>query len=74
MVNTLFSGNGIPKDRNHYICIAANCIDSVLKVYKKNCSQVYLEQCRYKIKRKKPIDFIDAEVDLSTDVSDDLDD
>ena len=35
MVNTLFSGSEIPKERNHYVCIAAICIDSVLKVDKK---------------------------------------
>ena len=29
MINTLFSGNEIPRERNHYICIAAICIDSV---------------------------------------------
>ena len=45
MINTLFSGNEIPKERNHYaFCIAAICIDSVLKVDKKNYSPVYLEQ------------------------------
>ena len=32
MVNKFFSGNEIPKERNHDICIAAVCIDSVLKV------------------------------------------
>ena len=74
MINTLFSGNETPKERNHYICIAAICIDSVLKVDKKNYPQVYLGQCKYKIKRRKPVDFIDAEVDLSSDDSDDLDD
>ena len=73
MINTLFSGNEIPKERNHYICIAAICIDSILKVDTKNYPQVYLEQCKYKIKRTKPVDFIDAEVDLSSDDSDDLD-
>ena len=71
MINTLFSGNEIPKERNHYICITAICIDSVLKVDKKNYPQVYLEQCKYKRKRKKPVDFIDAELDLSSDDSDD---
>ena len=35
MVNTLFPGNEIPKERNHYTCIAAICFDSVLKVDKK---------------------------------------
>ena len=68
MINTLFSGNKIPKERNHYICIAAICIDSVLRIDKKNYPQVYLEQCKCKIKRRNPVD---AEVDLSSDDSDD---
>ena len=71
MINTLFSGNEIPKETNHYIYIAAICIDSVLRVDKKNYPRVYLEQCKYIIKRRKPVDFIDAEVDLSSDDSDD---
>ena len=53
MINTLFSGNKIPKKRNHHICIAAICIDSVLKIEKKNYPQAYLEQCKYKIIIKK---------------------
>ena len=48
------------------MCIAAICIDSVLRIEKKNYPQVYLEQCKYKIKRKS-VDFIDAEVDLNSD-------
>ena len=74
MINTLFSGDEIPKEKNHYICIAAICIDSVLRVDKKNYPQVYLEQCKYKMKRRKPVDFIDDEVDPSSSDSDDLDD
>ena len=74
MINTLFSGNEIPNERNHYIYIAAICIDSLLKVDKKNYAQVYLEQRKYKIKRRKPVDFTDAEADLSSDDSDDSDD
>ena len=30
-VNTVFSDNAIPKEKNHYSCIAAICIDFVLK-------------------------------------------
>ena len=52
MINTLFSSNEIRKERNHYICIAAIFIDFVLKVEKKNYPQVYLEQCKYKIKKE----------------------
>ena len=74
MINTLFSGNEILKERNHYICIAAICIDCALKVDKKNYPQLYLEQCKYKIKRRKPVDFIDGEVDFSSDDSNDSDD
>ena len=60
MINKLFSGNEIPKERNHYICITAICFDSLLKVGKKNYPQVYLEQLKYKRKGKKTVDFIDA--------------
>ena len=52
MINTLFSGDEIPKERSHYICIAAIFTDSVLRVDKKNYPQVYLEQCKYKIKKE----------------------
>ena len=51
MVNALFSRNEIPKERNHYICIAAISVGSVLKIDKKNYPQVYLEQCKYETKR-----------------------
>ena len=73
IINTLFSGNKIRKERSDYICIAAICIDSVLRVDKKNYPQVYLEQYKCKIKRTKPVDFIDDEIDLSSSDSDDLD-
>ena len=43
MINTLFPGNEIPKKINHYICTAAICIDSVLRMEKKHYPQVYLE-------------------------------
>ena len=64
MINTLFSGNEIPRERNHYICITAIFIDSVLTLDKKNYPQLYLGQCKYKIKRRKPVDLIN-EVDHS---------
>ena len=72
-ISTLFSDNENPRERNHYIGIAAICIDSVLKVDNKNYPQVYLEQCKHKIKKRKLVDFIDVEVDLSSNDSDDLD-
>ena len=73
MINTFFLGRRIPRERNHYIYIPAICIHFVLNVDKKNYPQVYLEQCKYKIKRIKLIYFNNAKVDLSSDDSDDLD-
>ena len=35
VINTVFSDNEIPKERNHYTCIAAICIDSAIKIDKK---------------------------------------
>ena len=38
-----------------------------MKIDKKVYPQVYLEQCKYKLKKKKSIDFIDNEVELSSE-------
>ena len=65
-IKTSFSGNKVPKEKSHNICIAETCIDSVLKKELKSHPQVYLEQFKYEINRRKPVDFIDAEVDLSS--------
>ena len=54
-INTLFSGDEIPKERIHYVCISAICIDSVLRRDKKSYPQVYLEQCKYLEQLKKRV-------------------
>ena len=55
--------NNIPKERNHYICIPAIDIDSVLKIdYKRAYPQAYLEQCKYKLKKRKIVNYIDDEI------------
>ena len=51
VIDTLFTGNKIPKEKIEYVCIPV--IDSVLKVDRKNYPQVYLEQCKYKIKKRE---------------------
>ena len=35
----------------HYTCIACITVDSVMRMEKKNYSQIYLEQCKYRIKK-----------------------
>ena len=59
---TTFSNNIVPSEKNHYICIPAIDIDSVLKIDEKVYPQAYLEQCKYKIKKRKHVSFIDSEI------------
>ena len=67
-----FTDNIIPIEKGHYICIPAIDIDSVLKIEKRAYPQAYLEQRKYKLKKKKPINFIDFEIiNESDDSSDD---
>ena len=70
---TTFTNNIIPIERNNYICIAAIDIDSVLKTENKRAyPQAYLEQCKYKLKKRKIINFIDDElIDDEYEVIDD---
>ena len=42
--------------------IATVDVDSVLKVDKKVYPQAYLEQCKYKLNKRKPVDFIDIDI------------
>ena len=53
------NNNAIPIERNHYICIPAIDIDSVLKIDKRAYPQAYLEQCKYKLKKRKIVNYID---------------
>ena len=60
---TTFNNNNIvPTEKNNYICIPAIDIDSVLKIDKKVYPQAYLEECKYKLKKRKLVSFIDSEI------------
>ena len=41
------------KENKHYTCIACMTFDSVMRMDKKNYPQVYLEECKCKIKKIK---------------------
>ena len=59
---TTFTDNAIPIERNLYTCIPAIDIDSVLNIdNKRTYPQAYLEQCKYKLKKRRVVDFIDEE-------------
>ena len=46
----------------HYFCTACIAIDSVMRIEKKNHSQVYLEQCKYRIKKIQMSRFINTKL------------
>ena len=60
---TAFTDDIIPFEKNHYTCIPAIDIDSVLKIDNKRAyPQAYLEQCKYKLKKRRAVNFIDDEI------------
>ena len=57
---TTFTNKIISIERNNYICIAAIDIDSVLKIEnKRTYPQAYLEQCKYELRKRRAVNFID---------------
>ena len=63
VIKTNFLGEEIPKENAHYNCIACITMDSVMKMEKKNYAQVYLEECKCKMKKTKMSKFIDTELE-----------
>ena len=67
MIKTNFLSDEVPKENEHYTCIACITIDSVMRMEKKNYPQVYLEECKYKIKKTKTTNFIKAELESESE-------
>ena len=57
----------MPKENMHYTCIACITIDSVMRMDKKYFPQVYLEECKYKIKKIQMSRFINTELKSDSD-------
>ena len=73
-INRTTFNNNIPIERNHYICIPAIDIDSVLKIDNKRAyPQAYLEQCKYKLKKRKIVNYINDKI-IDEDSDSDIDD
>ena len=75
VIKTIFLGNDVPKENKHYTCIACITIDSVMRMVQKNYPQVYLEEYKYKIKKKQMSTFINTELESNSesDTDDDND-
>ena len=66
-IKTNFLGNKVPKENMHYVCIACITIDSIRRMDKKNFPQVYLEECKYRIKKMQMSRFINAELESDSE-------
>ena len=67
---TTFTNDFIPFERHHYNCIPVIDIDSVLKIDNKiEYPQAYLEQWKYKLRKRRVVNFIDNEI-IDDEVSD----
>ena len=67
VITTNFLSDEILKESVHYSCIACITIDSVMRMEKKNHPQVYLEECKYKIKKTKMSKFINTELESESE-------
>ena len=75
-ITTFNNNNTFPIEKNNYICIPAIDIDSVLKIDKKVYQKAYLEQCKYKLKKRKIVNYINDEIideDSDSDINDAID-
>ena len=67
MIKTNFSGNDVPKENMYYTCIAYITIDSVMRIDKKTHLQVYLEECKFRVKKIQMSRFINTELKSDSD-------
>ena len=51
VIKTNFLGNDIPNENMFYASTACITIDSVMRIDKKKHLQVYLEDCKYRVKK-----------------------
>ena len=72
VIETNFLGDEIPKESMHYTCIACITIDPVMRMEKKNYTQFYLEECKYKMKKTKTSKFIDTELESESESESEL--
>ena len=68
-----FLNNGLPKENIYYSCIGCITIDSIMNFNEKNHPQVYLEECKYRIKKTQMSKFIKTKLKSDSDLDSDSD-
>ena len=68
--NTNFQDNKIPQDDEYFTCLSVTLLDSVVNADKKY-PQIFLEECKYAIQKKKK--YINEELNLDESDNDESD-
>ena len=63
-INTNFQGNEIPEGNECFTCLSVILLDSIVVVDKKYHPQIFLEECKYTVKKKNVINTIREELNL----------
>ena len=72
-INTNFHDNKIPQDNEFCVCLSVILLDSVDIVDKKYYPQIFLEEYKYAVKKKKIINAINEELNLDDSNNDESD-
>ena len=68
VIKAIFSGDEIPKENAHCVCITCFTNDPVMTVEKKNYLQAYLQECQYRMKKIKMHKFINTELESESEL------
>ena len=72
VIKTNFLRDEVPKENGHCTCIACITIDSVMRMEKKSYRQVYLEECKYRMKNTKMTTFREPELESESELESDI--
>ena len=67
VIKTNFLGDETPRKSMHYTCIDCITIDSVMRMEKNNYLHVYLEECKYRMKKTKITTLIEGELESESE-------
>ena len=67
VIKTNVLGNDMPTENIHYTCIAYITYMTVMRIDKKNHPHVYLEECKYRVKKVQMSRFINTEAESKSE-------
>ena len=67
MIKTNILGDKVLTENQHYTYITCITIDSVMRMKKRSYPQVYLEECKYRMKKTKITKFINTELESKSE-------